>query len=99
MLYSVAYIEEKKVKVALIATGDEVVSGQIVNTNASHLASRLSDVGVKVEGHFAVLDRVESLKGVFNHLKQVDVVLTIGGLGPTRDDLTRQVIADYSKKN
>jgi len=89
------------VKAALIATGDEVVSGQIVNTNASHLASRLSEVGVEVECHFAVLDRKDSLKDILDHLKfkaNVDVVLTIGGLGPTRDDLTREVIASYSEK-
>ena len=86
-------------KAALIATGDEVVSGQIINTNASYLASRLSEIGVEVVGHFAVLDREESLKEIFDHLSHkntVDVALTIGGLGPTRDDLTRQVIANYS---
>ena len=89
-------------KAALIATGDEVVSGQIINTNASYLASRLSEIGVEVVGHYAVLDREESLKEIFDFLtlnKSVDVVLTIGGLGPTRDDLTRQVIANYLNKD
>ena len=88
-------------KAALIATGDEVVSGQIFNSNASYLASMLSEMGVEVVGHFAVLDREESLKEVFDFLSQkktANVVLTIGGLGPTRDDLTRQVIANYAKK-
>ena len=88
-------------KAALIATGDEVVSGQILNSNASYLASILSEIGVEVLGHFAVLDREESLKEIFDFLSQkkmIDVVLTIGGLGPTRDDLTRKVIADYSQK-
>jgi molybdenum cofactor synthesis domain-containing protein len=90
------------VKVALIATGDEVVSGQILNSNASYLASTLSSIGVEVVGHFAVLDREESLKEVLEFLakkNEVDVVLTIGGLGPTRDDLTRQVLAEYSKQD
>ena len=88
-------------KAALIATGDEVVSGQIFNSNASYLASTLSEIGVDVVGHFAVLDREENLEEVFNFLSQkkaADVVLTIGGLGPTRDDLTRQVIASYAEK-
>lgn len=87
-------------KVALIATGDEVVSGQILNTNASFLASRLSECGVELVGHYAVLDRAEDLLELFDFLqskKGVDLAITIGGLGPTRDDLTRQVIADFFK--
>ncbi len=85
-------------KAALIATGDEVVSGQIVNTNASFLASELTKIGVEVVHHFAVLDQKEHLNQILNFLikSSVDVVFTIGGLGPTRDDVTREVISKFA---
>lgn len=87
-------------KVALIATGDEVVSGQIINKNASELAKILTKEGVEVAAHFAVLDSAEDLKKTLHFIKselKVDCVFTIGGLGPTRDDLTRQVVSDFLK--
>lgn len=88
-------------KAALIATGNEIVSGQTVNTNASLLANLLSQEGVEVVYHLAVLDRVEDLEEAlrFVRAKGVTDVFTIGGLGPTRDDLTRRIIADYFGQN
>ncbi len=87
-------------KAALIATGNEIVSGQTVNTNASLLASLLSQEGVEVMYHLAVLDRVEELEEALEFLKGKGVtdVFTIGGLGPTRDDLTRKIISDHFKR-
>jgi nicotinamide-nucleotide amidase len=88
-------------KAALIATGNEVVAGQIVNTNASLLANLLSGQGVEVLYHLAVKDREEDLVDGLNWLKEkgVEHVFTIGGLGPTRDDLTRKIVAEYLGKD
>lgn len=85
-------------KVALIATGNEVASGQILNSNASLLASWLSDLGCQVVNHYVVPDDSEELMKVLKRVQadDIDAVFSIGGLGPTRDDLTRQVIADFS---
>lgn len=84
-------------KAALIATGNEIVSGQIVNTNASTLAALLEGKGADVVFHMAVKDREEDLIAAFEFLKEQGVtdIFTIGGLGPTRDDLTRKIVADY----
>ena len=85
-------------KAALIATGDEVVTGQILNSNASFLASELTKIGVEVVYHFAVLDQKEHLNQILNFLIKtpVDVVFTIGGLGPTTDDVTREVVSKFA---
>ncbi len=88
-------------KAALIATGNEIVSGQIVNTNVSKLANLLSQKGVEVAYHLAVPDDEVKIKESLSLLKEkrIDHVFTIGGLGPTRDDLTRKIVADFFKKD
>jgi|GEM_PF-6946670 len=87
----------KFVTAAIVATGNEIVSGQILNTNAQYLADQLSSLGVEVVCHFAVLDRREDLEEVLETLKtkKIDEIFVIGGLGPTSDDLTRYIVADF----
>jgi len=91
----------KFVTAAIVATGNEIVSGQILNTNAQYLADHLSSLGVEVVYHFAVLDRREDLEEVLATLrtKQIDEVFVIGGLGPTSDDLTRYIVADFFEQD
>lgn len=91
-------LRREKVKIALIATGDEVVSGQIVNTNTSELAKVLTKEGAVVLAHFAVVDSADDLKKTLEFIKsnlKINTVFTIGGLGPTRDDLTRNVVSEF----
>lgn len=82
--------------VSILATGSEVVSGQIINTNAAWLAQRLSRLNLDVTYHWAVADDplkiLEALEYLSTH---TDAVFVTGGLGPTTDDLTRKLVSDW----
>lgn len=87
-------------KAEILAVGTELLMGQIVNTNAQYISSKLPDVGVAVYYHSVVGDNParleESLKLA---LQRCDIVITTGGLGPTQDDLTKETIAGlFGKK-
>ncbi|QVK18134.1 competence/damage-inducible protein A [Mycoplasmatota bacterium] len=83
-------------KVAILTIGDEVVSGKIVNTNASYLAKILETNQLIVSRHLAVRDETEEILNGLSYLYQnANVVITTGGLGPTVDDLTKEVCATY----
>jgi molybdenum cofactor synthesis domain-containing protein len=79
---------------AILTIGNELVSGDVPNTNASWLARRLAPLGVEVRLTAAVPDEVDSI-GAFVRAEaaHVDFVLVTGGLGGTPDDLTREAIA------
>lgn len=80
----------------LLAIGDELLIGQVVNTNAAWLGQRLSDLGVPVCRELCVGDRDGDIRAALDlALADSDVVLVSGGLGPTHDDLTRDVVAAY----
>ncbi len=79
----------------VISIGDELASGQRLDTNSQWISQRLGDLGIRVLFHTTVADdlpsNVQALRLAF---ERVDVVVCTGGLGPTADDLTRQAIAD-----
>ena len=78
----------------LLSQGDEVLTGQTVDTNAAFLAERLTDIGFDVVRHLSVGDRVHDLVAVIAQAHRLgDVVICTGGLGPTQDDLTSQSVA------
>jgi nicotinamide-nucleotide amidase len=75
----------------IISTGDEVLTGAIVDTNAAYLAEQLSEAGVVVTRHNTVGDDLKMLSEAFaESAKRADVVVVTGGLGPTSDDLTAE---------
>ncbi len=79
----------------IVAVGTELLLGQIVNTNAAHLARRLAEVGVEVYRQTVVGDNRHRLVAALREsLERAEVVLTCGGLGPTPDDLTREAVAE-----
>jgi len=79
----------------ILAVGTELLMGQIVNTNAQYLTKRLNDLGVNVYYHSVVGDNPVRLKECLRlALNRCDVVITTGGLGPTRDDITKETIAE-----
>ncbi len=79
----------------ILSTGDEVLTGQIVDTNAAWLAERLGSLGFEVARHTTVGDDRAMLAAAFRALgASADVVLCTGGLGPTIDDLTTEVAAE-----
>lgn len=79
----------------ILAVGTELLMGQIVNTNAQYLTKRLNDVGVNVYYHSVVGDNPVRLKESLRlALSRADVVITTGGLGPTKDDITKETVAE-----
>ena len=81
-------------KCAIIAVGTEVVSGDIVNTNAPYIANFLKPYGIRTVLQMAVEDREKDIvKAVKRGLKKADLVVTTGGLGPTYDDITKKAVA------
>ncbi|MGI8977708.1 MAG: CinA family nicotinamide mononucleotide deamidase-related protein [Pirellulaceae bacterium] len=81
----------------IISIGDELTSGQRLDTNSQWLAERLGELGVTVMFHSTVADDLAANVRVFrNACERADLVIASGGLGPTADDLTRQAIADMA---
>ncbi|NLE24531.1 MAG: competence/damage-inducible protein A [Clostridiaceae bacterium] len=79
----------------ILAVGTELLMGQIVNTNAQYITKRLNDVGVNVYYHSVVGDNPVRLKECLRlALSRADVVITTGGLGPTKDDITKEIAAE-----
>ena len=78
----------------IVAVGTELLMGQIVNTNAQFISSKLPDIGINVFFHTVVGDNDERLRTTFDMaLERSDVVLITGGLGPTMDDITKETVA------
>jgi len=79
----------------ILAVGTELLLGQIANTNAQYISQRLPEVGVNVYYHGVVGDNPKRLKNALNiALSRSDVVIMTGGLGPTKDDLTKETVAE-----
>src|SRR5438874_7084700 len=79
----------------IVSVGTELLLGQIVDTNAAHLARALSEVGVSVYRRTTVGDNHDRLlTALKSALAESDLILTIGGLGPTDDDITRETLAE-----
>ena len=78
----------------ILCVGTELLLGDIVNTNASFLSSRLAELGISVYRHVAVGDNPARLAAALrDSLAHADLVITSGGLGPTYDDLTKETVA------
>jgi len=81
-------------QIEIICTGDEVLTGKIVNTNFSYMTQKLEDVGLSVRWGTTVGDDRETLLDAFIHAGQrADAVIVNGGLGPTVDDLSQEIAA------
>jgi nicotinamide-nucleotide amidase len=79
----------------ILAIGDELVSGQTVDSNSAYLARKLGERGIACGAHATLPDRRGPLSAGFDRAaRDGDIVLATGGLGPTADDLTRQALAD-----
>ncbi|HEM4695677.1 TPA: competence/damage-inducible protein A [Streptococcus suis] len=87
-------------KAELIAVGTEILTGQIVNTNAQSLSEKCAELGIDVYFHTAVGDNENRLLSVLEVARQrSDLVILCGGLGPTEDDLTKQTLATFLGRN
>lgn len=82
-------------KISLVSIGDEILLGDILNTNSQFLSRELRRLGYIVSSHIVLKDDEKLLKGELRRLlEENDLVITTGGLGPTFDDKTKNVIAD-----
>ena len=78
----------------ILNVGSEILIGDILNTNAKYLSTILSDMGFDVLWHTTVGDNEKRLKfAIENALKRSDLLVITGGLGPTKDDITKEVVA------
>jgi len=88
------------VNAEILSVGTELLLGDIVNTNAQYIAKRLADIGIGVYHQSVVGDNESRLYDAFSlALKRADIVITTGGLGPTKDDLTKEIAAMISGKD
>jgi nicotinamide-nucleotide amidase len=86
----------KLIKAEIIAIGDELLYGQIVDTNSHWISQELDLIGVKVVRKTTVGDNRDDILAAFAEAEsRADVVLITGGLGPTQDDLTKPLLAEY----
>ena len=86
-------------KVCIIAVGSELLLGQITNTNAQFLSQKLNEAGHHVLEHIVVGDNEKRLETVIKRaIEQYDALIFTGGLGPTKDDLTKQTVATVLNK-
>ena len=83
-------------KAEIISIGDELLIGQVINTNASWMATELTLIGVDVVHIAAISDKRAAIRDALDQASQrADIILMTGGLGPTKDDITKKVLAEY----
>jgi len=92
-------INNKRTQSEIISIGDELLVGQICNTNAAYIAQQLNTIGVAVSRITTVGDDKKDILLAFERaLAENQIVLVTGGLGSTKDDITKKCIADYFQK-
>jgi len=83
-------------KAVLITIGDEILSGNTVDTNSNFIATELKNIGVQVSQIFTISDEIETIKNTLKEAFKIgDLIITTGGLGPTRDDKTKKALAEF----
>ena len=83
-------------KAAIVTIGDEILIGQIVDTNSAFIAKSLDRIGVEVHEMISISDDKKHILDTFLKFQnKVDLVLITGGLGPTKDDVTKKTFCDY----
>ena len=83
-------------KAAIVTIGDEILIGQIVDTNSSYIAKALDKIGIATHEMLSISDDKKHILDTFNSLQnKVNVVIVTGGLGPTKDDITKKTFCDY----
>ena len=83
-------------KAIIVNIGDELLAGKTANTNASYMAALRNDHGIGVVRIETVSDDAQAIyNSISDSFSEVDLIIMTGGLGPTHDDITKVVIADY----
>lgn len=82
---------------SICTIGDEILIGQVVDTNSSHISQALNSLGIKVSRMVSIGDDHDTIVNALSgELSQNDIVIVTGGLGPTKDDITKKALADLS---
>ncbi|WP_396194175.1 CinA family nicotinamide mononucleotide deamidase-related protein [Flavobacterium sp.] len=83
-------------KATIVTIGDEILIGQIVDTNSGYIAKALDRIGIQTHEMLSISDDKKHILETFKKLQnQVDLVIITGGLGPTKDDITKKTFCDY----
>ena len=83
-------------RASICTIGDEILIGQIVDTNSSHISRALNSIGVRVTRMVSIGDSHEDIiSSLENELKYNEIVIVTGGLGPTKDDITKSVLCEF----
>ncbi len=86
----------KNIYASIITIGDELLIGQVIDTNSAWIAQQLNKIGIAVRNRVAIGDDAEEIKNALDfESENTDVVLITGGLGPTNDDITKKVMCEY----
>jgi nicotinamide-nucleotide amidase len=86
------------VRAGILVTGTELLSGYVTDRNGPWISERLAELGVEVEEITVIGDRAEDLERALRHMRELglDLIVTSGGLGPTADDLTAEVVGRFA---
>jgi nicotinamide-nucleotide amidase len=84
-----------KMVIKNISIGDELLIGQVINTNAAWLGEHLSDAGFQLDSVLTIGDSEKAILDAFNACMDADLVLVTGGLGPTADDITKPTVCKF----
>ncbi|MEG1935362.1 MAG: competence/damage-inducible protein A, partial [Rikenellaceae bacterium] len=77
----------------IITIGDEILIGQIVDTNSAFISSHLEQMGVRIISILSIADNKDAIyNAISSSIKKYDITITTGGLGPTKDDITKEVL-------
>ena len=83
-------------KAELVSIGDEILIGQILNTNSVFLAKELNNIGVEIAQITSISDQKEIIKKALDEARnRADIIIMTGGLGPTSDDVTKHALCEY----
>ena len=83
-------------KAEIISIGDEILIGQVVNSNAAWIGEVLTGIGIEVIRNMAIADKAEEIRSALDECSsRAGLVIITGGLGPTRDDISKNVLAEY----
>jgi len=86
----------EQIRAEVIAIGDELLIGQTINTNAAWLGEQLNAIGIKVHRSTVISDDKSEIVNALNESSsRSHIIIMTGGLGPTKDDITKHTLCDY----
>lgn len=83
-------------KCTIITIGDELLIGQVIDTNSAYIAQRLNEIGIAIHRRIAISDQLDEIQNAIREAwTNSPIVITTGGLGPTKDDITKKALAEF----